>query len=362
MSQSDPIAVIGAGNVGHAMAGHLALRGREVRLYNRWEQEFAGIKANGGIQLQGDIVSGLAMPALLTTDVGRAIAGARVVMITAPAFAHAFLSEALAEHVTPEHVVVFQPGTFGSSLEFVNMLRSNKRAAPMIAETESSLYSCRLVAPGRVNIRAIKRAVELAALPATRTEAVLEAVNDPFENGYVAAENVLAIGLANGNPVYHCAPSLMNFGRIEGAEDHPFYEYTTESIARAVEAVDTERVNLAKALGLKVASFFEFLGTAYGVSATGYVARVHEAYGRGGASRAPRSTEDRYLTEDIPFGLVPWSSLGRQLNVGTPTMDALIHLANVLYAKDFRTEGRTVGTLGLAGLSATQIQTLVARN
>ena len=48
-------AVLGAGHGGSAVAGHLALMGFEVRLYNRTEERLWGVKASGGIELEGEL-------------------------------------------------------------------------------------------------------------------------------------------------------------------------------------------------------------------------------------------------------------------------------------------------------------------
>ena len=55
----------------------------------------------------------------------------------------------------------------------------------------------------------------------------------------------------------------------------------------------------------------------------------------------------RHLTEDVPYGLVTYSSLGRMLRVPTPTTDAVITLAEGLLDRDFRSGGRTVQAMGL---------------
>ena len=62
MSVSSPVAVIGAGNVGCALAADLGLRGVEVRLFNRSPGRLAAIRNAGGITVTGQI-EGLAAPA-----------------------------------------------------------------------------------------------------------------------------------------------------------------------------------------------------------------------------------------------------------------------------------------------------------
>ena len=44
------IAILGAGNVGQAIAGHMTLLGHDVRLYSRWERDFEAINSTGGIE------------------------------------------------------------------------------------------------------------------------------------------------------------------------------------------------------------------------------------------------------------------------------------------------------------------------
>ena len=64
MSGLSPVAVIGAGNVGCALAADLALQGVEVRLFNRSPGRLAAIRDAGGITVTGQI-EGFAAPALV---------------------------------------------------------------------------------------------------------------------------------------------------------------------------------------------------------------------------------------------------------------------------------------------------------
>ena len=55
----------------------------------------------------------------------------------------------------------------------------------------------------------------------------------------------------------------------------------------------------------------------------------------------------RYITEDVPTGLVPLSSLGKRLNIPTPTINSIIGLANALFNFDFYKNGRTMEKVGI---------------
>ena len=48
--------VVGAGNGGLAMAGHLGILGYPVRLYNRTPERLAGVRWHGGIKVDGAVV------------------------------------------------------------------------------------------------------------------------------------------------------------------------------------------------------------------------------------------------------------------------------------------------------------------
>jgi len=104
----------------------------------------------------------------------------------------------------------------------------------------------------------------------------------------------------------------------------------------------------------------EWLEMAYGATGQNLWEAVLDNAGYAGI-RAPASMETRYLSEDVPAGLVPMASLGRHLGILTPTMDAIITLASTVHAVDYWADGRTVERLGLAGLEPDAIRALVEK-
>ena len=79
MSNELSVAVLGAGNGGHGIAGHLALKGFPVRLYNAFEEEIVPIRERGGIELEGAVV-GFGRLQTVTTHIEEAIEDADVIM------------------------------------------------------------------------------------------------------------------------------------------------------------------------------------------------------------------------------------------------------------------------------------------
>ena len=105
---------------------------------------------------------------------------------------------------------------------------------------------------------------------------ILGALSGSSESFYPQAEpatHVLEAALYNGNPLSHPLPCLLNAGRIEHAGDsfHLYQQGITPAVARAMAALDEERLAVCRALGLlelPVGERLERLGYIDEVSAT----------------------------------------------------------------------------------------------
>jgi opine dehydrogenase len=64
--------------------------------------------------------------------------------------------------------------------------------------------------------------------------------------------------------------------------------------------------------------------------------------------KGPEHLKDRYIAEDVPYGMVLLSTLGDLLGVPTPTHDAVIQLASVINRTHYLKTGRGAKELGLA--------------
>ena len=73
----------------------------------------------------------------------------------------------------------------------------------------------------------------------------------------------------------------------------------------------------------------------------------------------PHTIDSRYFTEDAPYGLVPWSHLGKAVGVPTPVIDSVVTIYNVLHERDWWADGRGAHDLGLTGRTLDEIKTYV---
>lgn len=353
-------AVVGAGHGGLALAGVLGMMGFPVRLLNRSPGRVAPVAELGGIEIEGQL-QGFGEVDAATTSAAEALSGAEIVMVVVPASAHRDVARQLAPHLTPAQVVVLNPGRTGGTLEFLATLRdAGWRGKTTVAEAQTFLFASRAVGPARARIVGIKRAVPVAAVPARRTAEVVSKLNGAFPQ-FVAAQSLWETSLHNLGAVFHPPLTVLNAARIEstGGDFDYYHQGITPAVSAVLEAVDSERVEVARALGVNVPTAREWLFSAYGAGGASLYEAVLNNEGYRGI-RAPADLSHRYIFEDVPCSLVPIASLGDMLGVPTPTVKNIVHLASLLHGVDYWACGRTVERLGLAGRTVPEIHALVA--
>ncbi len=356
--QLNGFAVIGAGHGGKAMAAHLGMRGFPVRLFNRTAERVEAIKARKGIGLTTqDQEEGFGPLELVTSDIGLAVQGSKVIMVVIPATGHHDIAERCAPYLQDGQIVVLNPGRTGGALEFKNVLNlSGCKADVTIAEAQTFIFASRSMGPAEAKIFRIKNTVPLAALPANRTPEALAALEEAYPQ-FIAAPNVLHTSLNNMGAVFHPALALLNAGRIESTRGNfEFYiDGVTPSVAKVLEALDRERMTVAAILGIRAISALEWLEEAYAATGSNLLEAIQNNPGYVGI-KAPRNLEHRYIFEDVPMSLVPISNLGRKFGVSTRAIDSIIRLARVVHGVDYYQRGRSMADMGLENLTVAEIR------
>lgn len=355
-------AVVGAGHGGKAIAAHLAIKGFKVNLYNRTFSRIQPIKKMRGIELEGE-VKGFGKLNIVTSDIEKAIRGVDVIMVVVPANGHNYVARICAPFLNENQVVVLNPGRTCGALEFLNVLREEGNQKDIvIAEAQTFIYASRGMGPAAVKIFRIKQAIPVAAIPSRKTEMVVEKLNVAFPE-FIPAASVIETSFNNMGAVFHPSITILNLSRIESTlGNFQFYiEGVTQSVAKILEAVDKERVMVARKLKCaKVYSAIEWLSMAYNVVEDNLFDAMHSNPGYVGIM-APKTINVRYITEDVPMSLVPISEFGKIFGLKTRVIDSLIDIANSIFKKDFRESGRNLSRLGLEGLDLSQIRDILIK-
>ncbi|MGC9399161.1 MAG: NAD/NADP octopine/nopaline dehydrogenase family protein [Anaerolineae bacterium] len=347
------VTVIGAGHGGKAMAAEIASRGFNVSLYNRTPEHIEVIALRKGIELFTDDGREVFGPLqLVTSDIELAMRDADLIMVVIPASGHRSIALKAAPYLRDDQILVLNPGRTGGALEFRQGLHEGGcTSRPLICEAETFIFASRSVGPAEARIFRTKFSVPVAAMPGQRTAEALDVINRVYPQ-FIPAPNVLHTSLNNMGAIFHPALTLLNAGWIESTlGDFQFYmEGVTPSTARVLQALDRERVTVAASIGVKAQTAREWLYRAYAAKGETLFDAMRDNPGYKGIT-APAGLQHRYLFEEIPCSLVPIVELGRQYGTRTPTMEALIHLTNVIHNTNYWEKGRTLKRLGIENLS-----------
>lgn len=359
------IAILGAGNAGQAFAGGLTLSGHRVHLaaVPGHDTQIKVIRSFGGLMVEGATSAnkpgGFARIDRVDTDVATAIRNAEVSFIVVPAFAQDTYFELVANCAPDDQIVVIQPGKFGA-LRLAQVMREHGRDphSILITETDTFLYAAKIHGLDRIWLRGLKRQLPLAALPAVRTQEAIDRLA-AVHSQYVPAENVLATSTGDAAYPLHPVTTLLDLSRLEAMGPYRTRSYSiSPQVGRMVEAVDAERCEVARALGLHPRTFLEQAADLYGLTGeTVYEALMSSTIHVD--QMTPRDARHRYVTEEVPNGLVPLSEIGSLLGVPTPNIDAIISLASTVNGTDYRAEGRHLDALGLGGKDLAAIHAMI---
>ena len=360
------VAVLGAGAGGYTYAADLTLLGHTVNLF-----ELPALKKNiqpvlkyGGIEILEDMAepgperAGFAKINQVTTDIKETVRGVDIVLNPVPANYYETFAKTAAPYLEDGQVVVTL-GKGGGSVMWYNAVKAmGIKKDVTFGELNTLGYGSTIM--GRVlgeeysnKVRIEGPAVNTigGAFPGKNTPKIVDAFTSLYPKGtrnVRPALNIIEVMLVDYNAISHPPPIICNAGRIESGDKtfHMFgKDVCTESVCRVMEKIDRERMAIGKALGIDSKTFEEECKEIlFGKPMTIYNV-IHNPYLE--ICEGPFNLKTRYLTEDIPFGLVTFSSLGDMLGTPTPVCDALIAIASILNDEDYRKTGRTVQKLGI---------------
>ena len=357
-----PIAVLSGGAGAHMMAVDLTDRGHRVHLCEHpdFEASFQTTLRAQAIEAVGIGPKGTYPIHRVSTDIPSAVEEAEWINVVMPAMGHDLFFEGVVPHLRDGHKVVIWAGDFGSLRLRQMLLDAGKQDAVTIIETNTLPYGTRIVEPGKISLLLVAPHVMAAALPSGRAGEALEELHEMFPCIF-RGQNVLAAAFNNANPIVHPPGSLLNTGRIEYSRGD-FYMYRegiTESVARVIRQVYEESRQVARAFDFDMAEYRDIdFRTTCSIMGVEFVAPFDTA-GVIGSIIGPCSVQDGYITEDLPFGLVPRSQLGGVVGLATPVTDGIVSIGSIVCQEDYWQTGRTLDKLGLAGLDKAGILGIV---
>jgi opine dehydrogenase len=354
---NETVAILGGGHGAHAMAADLVSRGFSVNLYEM-PQFIANLQrlVDTRVIVSSGAISGRFALEKVTSDIADAIDGVRYILVVTPAFAHDGYAKLLRGKVHRDQVIVVYPGAFAALL-FRNVFGDED--CPVVAEVNNLPYDARLTEPCIVAIHGFNK-VNIAFMPAQEGPSLIDELRaiHAYEKVY---SDTLEAGLSIVNPAVHSGPCLLSITAIENWPKRPFFLYehgVTPASCRVNVQIDNERKEIGRKLGYTLTPIEDFSGLKPGYSWQELYMSIHGNISLTPIS-GPHDLMSRYFTEDAPYGLVPWSHIGKVVGVETPVIDSIVNLYSVVHERNWWEEGRSAADLGLAGMSVQQIKDFV---
>ncbi len=378
------ITICGAGNAAQTLIALLAAdRETQVTVFAPLADEAALLSAASAPEGLAVTFAGgetaVGRPQRVTTDPRSAAQDADLVLLALPAFAHESILRALAPNLRPAVWIGALPARGGFDWMARAVLGLTDEASPTVLFGLQTLpWACRIQSWGRrVEVLGTKAEVDLAAWPATCAGTIAEVVQRLIGVNVRTVPSFLALTLANTGQIIH--PGIM-YGLFHAWDGLPF---TADATPAFYGGVDDETAAVLQALSDEVQTICRALertnpeldlssvDTLIGWLLRSYAGQIHDpstlrsafntnrAYAglrapmmRSGEGYSP-AFDSRYLSEDVPYGLLVTRGIGELAGVATPAIDNVIMWAQEKLGRQYLTVGG-VGGNDLQGTRAPQ--------
>jgi hypothetical protein len=327
MSRDLEVVICGGGHVAHALAAVIgASPYASVRIVTRRPEIW-----HSSVQAVHNELVVIGHPAEVTANPA-VVAGANLVFIAAPAYAHCAILSAIGPFISPHTWVgaLPAPGFFDWAASAA--LGSHTR----IFGAQRSPYNCRITEQGReVTILGIVPRLAVAATPRQKGTELIGLVAAALSLPVDLLDNFLCATLAPSPSIFHPARLFSLLSDWDGCtpfKDVPlFYEDWDDTASDIYLRCDGDLQAVCRALPLDMSGVIP-LYAHYGVStASALTSRIRGLAGLRTVA-LPTCVSDtgqipdlqsRFFTEDFPFGLRAVRAVARLAKVETPTLDLL---------------------------------------
>lgn len=324
------VGIAGAGAIALGYAAFLSKQGHDACV---WSPSGRGTSAFvDGIPLR---ISGCfeeAFPLLVCADV-QDLCKNDVVILALPAYGHRTVIDRIAPYLEASHTVIISGHLSFSALYLSKKLAERGIEIP-IAVWNTTVLTAKMQSPAEVRIGAIRKRVDMATLPVRLSQSAFVTCCELFGERFDTKDDLLTIALSNLNPENHMGIALCNLTRIERAETWGQNQNITPAVGRLLEALDTERLEIAVAYGKSVRTIYDHFSLSFGVAGASMHEIADALVQKGNDPMGPRDIQTRYVLEDVPFGLVATLYLAQICGVAAPLHQSGVEILSAAYGRD----------------------------
>jgi len=370
------ITVCGGGNGAHALIGTLLLQNEttHIRLYLPLEEEMSrfakvvSLHSLFEVRGAGEVHRVVSNRIHVTADPKQAARSSIIIMVV-PAFAHGPILSQLAPYLTKESTIAALPARSGLEYQAGNILGKAGREDCVLVGFQTLPWACRIKEFGHsVIIHGTKKMVGAACLPKKEIGEKAKVFSTLLGMDVIPYQSMLELSLANTGQLIH--PGIMysvfadRLGEIFPSEAAVplFYASVDDKAAKVLSRMSDEVIAIKEVVEERLPGFempgvvhlSQWLDETYSKEIKdtsslaskfqtnlGYqtlkvpVTKVNDGY------RVDVAT--RYLTEDVPFGLLVTKGIASVVGVETPTIDEVITKTSAWIGKEYLIDGELIG-------------------
>ncbi|HAJ33910.1 MAG TPA: hypothetical protein DCK79_11275 [Candidatus Atribacteria bacterium] len=286
---------------------------------------------------------------------------ADLILMPLPAFAHEPTLLQIAPFLKEEAIIGAIPARSGFEYAALKILKDNKKEKVKIFGMQTLPWACRIKEyASKVDILGKKRSVGMAAFPHKITSELAPFLSRILDLKIEPLPNMLTLTLANVGQIIH--PGIM-YGLFKGKEGLKyrkekiplFYQGVTKEISETLRMMSDEilvltkeiknidkSVNLNHVLGLKDWLIYSYKESIADKSTLQNCFVTNSAY-KGLCAPMKKVNDDyflpdfqaRYLTEDVPYGLIVTKAIAQLAKVDMPVIDEVILTISQWIGKEY---------------------------
>lgn len=351
--QDITVGIAGAGAVAFGSAALLCANGHKPVLWSPSGRSTMALSA-GKPLVSSNAIDGQ-FQVQTVQNAQQLVTACDVLLLALPAYGHKTVMDAVAPHIRQGQIVIVSSHASFGALYLFGLLQERGITVPVCAWGTTAVTG-RKRSDAEITVNTVRAKIDCCTVPAAETDRVLGLCTRLFGDRFQLRDGLLAITLSNLNPQNHMGIALGNISRMERGENWSQGQNVTPKIGALLEALDSERLEIARALDVSVRTIFEHFHLSFHVPVNSISQMNQDMHQQGNGGTGPATADTRYVTEDVPYGLVTTVALGELAGRQVKLHKAGVDIFSAMYGRDFSAENQLLQAIRLKNRSLAQLQ------
>lgn len=325
--ENTSIAVIGGGNIGTQFACICASKGYKVNVFSSKPEMYDGV-LEAVDEFEKVTVGELNK---VTADIGEAVSGCQIIIITHPAFNLKSVADQLLPHINEDMNICVLPGTGGAEFAFRDCMKKGAalfglQRVPTVARLEQ--YG------KRVRCEGLRGELFLASIPSCKADDFSAFMSELWGIPCTVLPNYLSVTLTPSNPIIHTTRLRTLFADYEEGKVYDrnplFYGEWSDASSGLLIACDGELQDMLKIIDEMDLHYVRSLKLHYESDTveamTKKISSIKSLHNLASPMKKVEGGwvpdfQSRYFTADFPYGLAIIEELATVLGFKAPNIN-----------------------------------------